>query len=175
MTPRKPRSGSRSTKVCENVIDHADTQLGGFGAAQGWPKSNREFEVAVVDLGVGIRASLAKNSAYSAIADDKTAIATALLPHVTSTPERNAGNGLFVTQMLLAINGGHLLVRSGRGCVMRGAMNVERDTELVLPGTVVSLRARMDRPLDIATVYARLDEIDQRRAGSQDEPFNADH
>ena len=45
----------------------------------------------MVDLGRGIRLSLTNNPAYADIEDDVTAIATALEPRVTATPERNSG------------------------------------------------------------------------------------
>lgn len=59
-------------EIAENVVHHADTELGGFAAAQGWKKSC-EFEIGIVDLGVGVRASLTKNPAFADIPDDVTA------------------------------------------------------------------------------------------------------
>lgn len=103
-------------EVCENVMHHAYTDLGGFGAAQGWSALG-DFEIGVVDLGVGVRGSLMRNGRYADIGDDVTAIQTALMPRVSSTPERNAGIGLAVTRILLASNGGSFTVRSGRGVV----------------------------------------------------------
>lgn len=161
-------------EICENVVHHADTELGGFAAAQGWPRKNREFEIAIVDLGVGIRSSLTKNPDYAHITDDATAIATALQPRVTATPERNGGIGLFVTSMLLAINGGILLVRSGTGAVFQGAKNTTESREVAMPGTIVALRAKMDRPLDINSVYAELDKAEQA-ADLKEMPADADH
>lgn len=144
-------------EVCENVIHHADTTLGGFAAAQGWPRAkSRQFEVGIVDLGVGIRTSLTKNAAYGHITDDAEAIETALQPRVTSTPERNAGIGLYVTSMLLAGNGGSMVVRSGYGAVVRGTSPGSRTRDAFMPGTVVSIRANMDSPLDINAVYRKL-------------------
>jgi hypothetical protein len=151
-------------EICENVVHHADTSLGGFAAAQGWPKQGRRvFEIAIVDLGVGFRRSLIKNPAYAHIQDDAEAIDTALKPRVTSTPERNAGIGLFITSLVLHFNGGELLVRSGLGAVRRGARFKVEAREVPLPGTVVALRANMDRPLDLTPVYAALEKYDEKR------------
>jgi hypothetical protein len=162
-------------EVCENVIHHADTPLGGFAAAQGWPKSNREFEIGIVDLGVGKRASLTKNPDYAHIVDDAEAIRTALRPGVTSTPERNAGIGLFVTAMLLANNGGVIHVRSGLGAVSLGATNAKMQRPIAVPGTVVSLRAKMDKPLDLNTVYRQLDAAAAKHESDlQHAPADAD-
>lgn len=146
-------------EVTENVVHHAESPIGGFAAAQGWPKRG-VFEIGIVDLGIGIRASLAKNPAYADVPDDVSAIQTALQPRVSSTPERNAGIGLFVTKLLLASNGGTLAVRSGVGAVYTGERErtIVRDTHF--PGTMVALRARTDRPLNINEVYRRLGDGD---------------
>ncbi len=143
------------TEVTENVIHHAAADHG-FGAAQGWRKSN-EFEIGIVDLGRGVRASLTTNPDYADIAGDASAIATALMPRVTATPERNSGIGLYITRRLLAANGGSLLVRSGYGAVYSGSSEEVRTEPEFLPGTLVSLRARTDRPLDINAVYEQLE------------------
>jgi len=142
-------------ELAENVVQHADSPLGGFAAAQGMPKRHR-FEIGIVDLGVGIRRSLSKNPRYADIKDDVIAIETALRPRVTSTPERNSGIGLSVTKLLLRDNGGSLLVRSGTGLVVGGAEDRAESTAVGLTGTLVAVRARTDRPLDLRAVYRRL-------------------
>ena len=129
-------------EVCENVVHHADTELGGFAAAQGWPKARvPEFEIGIVDLGQGIRRSLTQNPDWAGVDNDADAIDLALQPRVTATPERNGGIGLFVTSLLLAFNGGQLVVRSGTGAVVRGAQVKVEARATALPGTLVSLRA----------------------------------
>lgn len=163
-------------EICENVIHHADTSMGGFAAAQGWTrKTNRQFEIAIVDLGVGIRTSLTKNPDYAHITEDCKAIETALKPRVTSTPERNAGIGLFITGLVLAFNGGHLLARSGSGAVIRGTSPRVETRAATLPGTVIVIRANIDRPLDLEPVYRALDEFDKRHKSRKDQPDDADH
>lgn len=159
-------TGARSAiRICldeltENVIHHADTGHGGFAAAQGW-KQKAEFEIGIVDMGVGIKTSLMKNPTYADIAQDEDAIVTALRPRVSSTPERNAGIGLFITKLLLAANGGTLVVRSGYGRVVSGGENEKMTQTAAMPGTLVALRARTDQALDIKSVYRQLDEIEQ--------------
>lgn len=143
-------------EITENVVHHADTPMGGFAAAQGWAR-NQEFEIAIVDLGIGVRASLMKNPAYADTADDASAITRALQPRVSATPERNAGIGLFITKLLLEANGGLLLVRSGHGAVQAGVNDRAETESVALPGTLVALRARTDRPLDINSVYLHLE------------------
>lgn len=152
-------------ELAENVIHHADAPMGGFAAAQGW-KKNSTIEIGIVDLGIGVRASLTKNPQYADIADDVTAIETALRPRVSSTPDRNAGIGLFVTKRLLRGNGGVLVVRSGRGAVYSGVQDARDVRAVAFPGTLVALRARTDRPLNINAVYRELE--DAHPAGDED-------
>ncbi len=61
------------------------------------------------------------------------------------------------TQFLLAQNCGRLLVRSGRGHVVRGANKSDRTVPQYLPGTLVGMRLRTDHPLDFQTAYDALD------------------
>lgn len=151
-------------EITENVVHHAASPIGGFAAAQGWVK-NQEFEIAIVDLGVGIRASLTKNPSYADTPDDASAITRALQPRVTATPTRNAGIGLFITKLLLEANGGLLLVRSGYGSVQAGFIDRTNTESVALPGTLVALRARTDRPLDITSVYEHLEREHPRPHG----------
>jgi anti-sigma regulatory factor (Ser/Thr protein kinase) len=146
-------------ELAENVVHHAYTDLGGFAAAQSNPKRHT-FEIAIVDLGIGIRASLARNPAYADISTDVEAVSTALQPRVSSTPERNAGIGLYITKLLLRGNGGQLLVRSGHAVVCRGANETEEENDMSFPGTIVAIRAHTNAPLDIDQVYRELSEHD---------------
>jgi hypothetical protein len=160
-------------ELAENVIFHADTESGGFMVAQRL-KRVPEFEIGIADMGVGIRTSLQKNPHYVDIADDVSAITTALLPRVSSTPERNGGFGLAVSQLLLKANGGTLSVRSGHGSIQTGTSERRQHRELAVPGTLVALRARTDRPLNVQDVYRLLeDDFDAslRARGFDDDDF----
>lgn len=165
--------GSAAMRVCldevtENVVHHADAEHG-FAAAQAWPKT-KEFEIGIVDLGRGVKASLTQNPVYADIVDDVSAVTTALDARVTSTPARNAGIGLYITKMLLAANGGSFLVRSGNAAVYSGAVDEARIETATLPGTLVALRASTDRPLDINAIYTQLqhDHPDPRADNNDD-------
>lgn len=148
------------SELAENVGFHADTTLGGFAVAQGW-RRRPEIELAIVDLGVGIRRSLAKNAAYADIKDDVTAIRTSIQPLVTSRPGINRGFGLAFTCGLLRGNGGQLMVRSGDAAVYTGATEAEATFGTSFPGTVVALTARSDRPLDQHDGWRAIDEAER--------------
>lgn len=146
------------TELTENVYYHAEAHDGGFAAAQAFD-SSKEIEVAIVDLGVGIRRSLAKNADYAAESgDDVTAIETAMRPTVTATPGRNSGYGLAFTRFLLDINQGRLLVRSGTGNVQVGEKAFRKEEVDSLPGTLVALRLHTDRAFDFKKAYELLME-----------------
>lgn len=138
------------SELAENVVFHASSELGAFAVAQSW-RNRPETEVAIVDLGVGIRGSLTKNPRYTGILTDLEAIQTAMKPLVTATPDRNSGYGLAFAQGLLRANGGILRVRSGEAAVYAGAVDATGISPLSYPGTVIALTMRTDRPLDQAS------------------------
>jgi hypothetical protein len=145
------------SEMTENVGYHAATAFGGFAAVQ-YPRHSSEIEVAIADLGVGIAESLRRNDRYAAlVSDDVIGIRIALTATVSSTPWRNSGYGLTFVQLLLALNEGRLLVHSGKGHVLRGANPSDRMVEHDLPGTLVGMRLRTDRPLDFQAAYEALD------------------
>jgi anti-sigma regulatory factor (Ser/Thr protein kinase) len=141
-------------ELTDNVVYHAATDLGGFAMCQHY-KARETFEIAIVDLGIGIMQSLAANPELPTPATGGDALDLALTPRVTSTPQRNAGLGLFVTAMLLQANGGQFYLRSGDALAMRGAESRTEAGKVVLRGTLATLQVRTDRPLDIEQVYAR--------------------
>lgn len=139
-------------ELAENVLFHAETPHGGFAVAQGWQRKF-EVEVAIVDAGQGVLASLKNNELYADIGDDVEAIERALEPMVTATPFRNTGLGLPLTRFLLQRNGGQLMVRSGEGAVYAGSAEKSVACDSRFPGTIVMLTARTDAPLDINAAW----------------------
>jgi anti-sigma regulatory factor (Ser/Thr protein kinase) len=151
---------SRAIRTCldellDNVVHHADARNGGFATARGWRKPAR-FEVAIVDLGIGIRRSLTKNPAYASADDDMAAVRKAVELGVTSTPHRNSGYGLAVTRDLLDKNHGLLVIKSGWAELWLGSEEEEVRADAPFPGTLVGLRARTNRPLNVTEVYRSL-------------------
>lgn len=142
-------------ELAENVTFHADAPFGGFVAVR-HDRGSDEIEVGVVDLGIGIRASLMRNRELKAPASDRDAVQTALMPLVTATPQRNGGFGLAVARTLLTHNGGTLVLRSGDARIDTGRNDASSAFTWV-PGTIVALRIRTDRPLDISATYTALE------------------
>ncbi len=142
-------------ELAENVIFHADTPSGGYAAAA-YSRRRHEIELGIVDLGIGIRASLSKNPALGSVGNDVAAVEKAMIPTVSSTPERNSGYGLAFTQLLLLFNGGSLRIRSGYGSASMGPGVDYSSRPSHLPGTLVVVRARTDHPLDASNAWKGL-------------------
>lgn len=142
-------------ELCDNVIHHAESDLGGFASGRGWRRPPR-FEVALADLGIGVRRSLNKNPSYADVDDDVAALKRAVELGVTSTPDRNSGYGLPVTRDLLDANGGLLVIKSGWAELALGSEDEVFKSDAEFPGTLVVLRARTNRPLNVTDVYRRL-------------------
>lgn len=136
-------------EMAQNVLDHAASDVGGFAVAQNGRK-RQEFEFAITDAGVGVRASLARNAKYAALSDDLAAIEKALEPGVTSSPGSNSGGGLSLLREAVRDNGGTFLVRSGTAAVESGHIERSEDGLTCLHGTAVGIRIRRDRPFRLA-------------------------
>lgn len=164
-------------ELAENVVFHADSPIGGIIAA--WqPADEYEVEIAVADVGVGLRTSLIRNAAYADVADDLDAVTRVLASRVTSTPHRNAGLGLPIVAVTFQDNGGALYLRSGSAAAVVDGGTVATATALHLPGTLTAARLRTDLPFDIDVAYTQLapyfdDALRERGLLDDDDPASS--
>lgn len=132
-------------EITQNIVDHAGCPSGGIAIAE---KVNESLlEVTFVDHGVGVRASLVENPKYRGIESDLDALRAAVQAGVTGRATEPGGLGLFLTQFLLTRNGGSLAIRSGSARLEVGAAGSEESAMAHMPGTMVTLRFRTDRPI----------------------------
>lgn len=113
---------------------------GGFLIIQKYPAANR-LEIAVSDVGVGIRATLTTNPLYSHIKTDVEAVRKALQRNVTARPQGRGGNGFpFILDALTNGFHGTLDVRSGL-CHLRVFQTRDQvlDTAKRITGTMVGI------------------------------------
>ncbi len=96
-------------EVVDNVHIHAASQTPGYACAQYYPNRHR-LEVSVVDLGRGLRDSLAEGHE---VADDEAAIRLAVTRGVTRSRDIGQGNGLAGTRDIVQANGGSLSIWTG--------------------------------------------------------------
>jgi len=107
--------GTTLSEILGNCFFHSQMSetICGLACAQSWPARSLA-QVAVVDTGIGIRASLSANPAYAGrlAVENANALATEL--GVTGKPEgRHSGYGLTLARQLMQNHGGNLIVLSG--------------------------------------------------------------
>lgn len=145
-------------EIIDNCFSHAEIQgdLHGLACAQYWARGNRA-QVAIADMGVGIRTSLEKADTEDvrtrARASNCCALATEL--HVTSKSSGgHAGYGLALARQLLQKNGGTLIVYSGKEwCRGDGDFWTDGNTGVNWDGTIVVVEFMTDKPLSTKAVY----------------------
>jgi hypothetical protein len=92
------------------VYNHACISTPAAICGQFYPQ-NKRLEIAIVDSGRGIKASLAESFE---LRDDQVAIEKAMKRGVTRNKDEGQGNGLAGTREIVLKNGGSLRVWSGR-------------------------------------------------------------
>ncbi len=138
------------TEMVQNVLDHAQSPVGGFVVAQGGKRKASVFELAIADPGLGISASLRRIAKYESLDTDLAGIQEALKPGVTSNPEgNNSGVGLSALRNAVRQNGGTLIVRSGTAVVESGRVERSADGLAALQGTLVAVKIRQDAPFPL--------------------------
>jgi signal transduction histidine kinase len=150
-------------ELVENCVNHSrpDIALHGLCCAQAWRGGNRA-QVAIADPGIGIRSALERNRDLDDALAAENACLLATRWRVTGSPEAShSGQGLYTARQALEQNGGRLLVISrneGVACGPSGAHAIEIST--AWHGTLLVIEWRLDRPLDIVSVYEQLPGAD---------------
>jgi anti-sigma regulatory factor (Ser/Thr protein kinase) len=156
------------TELAENVIQHAEACRG--VVVLRLDPAAETFSIAIYDDGIGIRRSLIQNPKFQDLNDDLTAIVTSMGAGSTAEPGTGGGMGLFIARLVLRDNGGTLTIRSGDARREEG--DEVSDSKLLpsLAGTLVAIRAHVNRPFD----YARIEEALGQPAGVSDRhPYQA--
>lgn len=140
-------------EILGNCLHHGESrdEVTALTAAQAWPKGSLA-QIAIADLGIGMRDSLAANPSLEP--GDQNACELASQYGVTSKPEGHSGYGLTLGRELMERNGGQFLLAS------RDERFIARDDGYIReralpqwPGTLVVLEWRLDRPLNVRDVY----------------------
>ena len=134
-------------EVVRNVIEHSEADQFGY-CAQYWPSQN-EVEIAIIDAGIGLTASLRRNPLLSGLANDRDALKLALHPGSSSKTYRgspaqegvqNFGFGLYMLYRLCGL-GGSFFLGSGSAGLFHDARDASHGYHaLAIGGTVLSLR-----------------------------------
>jgi hypothetical protein len=139
-----------ANEVTDNVELHASATAPGIFCARLYSRQHR-LEMAIVDQGVGVRASLA---ATIPTGSDGEAIAKALQRGVTRDPTVGQGNGLAGTKEIILQNGGDLTLWSG---VAMFRIIAGQDKGYVpvsgSAGTGVVLDFNLNHPIDLQRTF----------------------
>jgi hypothetical protein len=96
-------------EITANVINHAESPIGGLVQIQSFPARNR-VAFFVADAGLGIPYTLRKS--LPNITSDSDALDKAIREGVTRNPSTNQGNGLFGTFKCCEVSNGKFLIIS---------------------------------------------------------------
>lgn len=134
--------GTAVAAVAENVLDHAESPIGAFIAAQTYRGTG--LELACVDLGLGIPTTLRRRPEFAQF-DDATAVQKALEDGVTCAAEDNRGRGAGLADLYATVRrAGHstLSIQSGRTSVSVGNSIAPQIStpRIAVVGTWISIR-----------------------------------
>lgn len=138
-------------EIVNNVFHHAKSPVHGVICAQSYPK-NQRIDVAVVDFGRGIAASLRSNP-KNEISSNEAALRLAIQQRVTGRPGYNSGEGLFFTTEIIRANQGEMVLYSGEGGLFLDEQGMRYQSGSVWPGTIVGLTFRMDKPINTQAIF----------------------
>jgi anti-sigma regulatory factor (Ser/Thr protein kinase) len=147
------------SEIFSNCFFHANTnhEICGLACAQVWPAARRA-QVAVADIGIGVRASLAGNPTYLDRLEHENANELATELGVTSKPYPvgpHSGYGLAIARQLMERHSGNFLLFSSDEA-FRATPHGSEGRKLLTPwdGAIVILEWDTALPLDIGAVYA---------------------
>ncbi len=157
------------TELARNVLQHSGSPIGGVAIAQHFP-DDRRIQVAMCDLGQGVRASMQRR--YPELRTDMEGLRLAILPHASGAApagpygdgNENAGLGLFYSREIAWRSGGSFWIASGTALLgIRGDIPTRTSREPVepdrvyrtiesWPGTVVTMDFPVDGVPDFASI-----------------------
>ena len=151
------------TEMANNVQQHSRGT--GFVAAQ-TTQSDGFVRIAIADCGCGIPASLAEAGfQWARDLPDEDIIEKALVARVSSKGQpSNEGVGLTLSARIVDLMGGHMLIASGAGTVIRSNHGEVRKEPFAagvrFPGTVVALSFRRSEAADFDCKLHKAKELE---------------
>lgn len=141
-------------EITDNVLNHADSTVGGFVQLTTF-KESRRLDFCVADRGRGIMSSLRESRPR--LQRDVDAIAEAVKAGVTRNKDIGQGNGLSGTLKIVLAASGLMTILSGKGELTwspTDARTTELTRESRFDGTVVDVQFSIDAQLDLASVLS---------------------
>lgn len=123
------------SEITDNVINHADSAIGGLAQLSNRSKSRR-IEFAICDVGVSIPKTL--KPSHPEIVEDYEALTWSIREGVTRDPLIGQGNGLYGSSELCAGSGGFISIQSGCGSLHKNADGLSlKNQKIPYIGTLV--------------------------------------
>jgi len=133
-------------EITDNVINHAQSVVGGFLQVTNFGYKRRAVEFAVCDAGIGIPTSLREG--HREIGSDQDALDKAIREGVTRDRGVGQGNGLYGSWRVTQISEGSFEIHSGNASLISYPGNLRVSRELIpFNGTLVVAVINYDRPL----------------------------
>lgn len=165
-------------EMLRNIIEHSESEYIWF-CAQAWPRIN-ELEIAIVDTGIGIKASIESNKYYHKDLSNVEAIQFALEPGVSKSykkrkrnnlfldedPYANSGFGLYVMHNLCRELGEFKIISTGDSLTYRGETVKPKNCNF--DGTAIGMRFRISDLSRIPDLRAEIIRTGEELTRSKD-------
>lgn len=164
------------TEIMRNIPEHSNAKEIWY-CAQYWPSFDL-VELAILDEGIGIKASLLSNMAYEGLVrTDKDALRYALKPGIsrtfipgknnTSTDEwANSGYGLYMVSRTCAALGGSFIILSGDAALKVDEYGIKEYPENChFQGTAIQIRVRLSQMAKYEEVVQKILSDGEEDAG----------
>jgi anti-sigma regulatory factor (Ser/Thr protein kinase) len=137
-------------EITDNVINHAESQTGGFVQVTNYAGAAKRIEFAVSDTGIGIPASL--RTTHPEWRSDTEALDKAIREGVTRDKQVGQGNGLYGTWRIAELSGGRFEVYSGNAWLVSSpqqGLHI-RDQQIPFRGSLIIASIRYAQPIDLS-------------------------
>ncbi|MBC3831823.1 DUF4325 domain-containing protein [Undibacterium amnicola] len=132
-------------EITDNVLNHADSKIGGLVQMSVFERTKRGVEFTVCDAGIGIPKSL--RSAKPELLTDMEALEAAIKEGVTRNTSTNQGNGLYGSYEISRICDGTFDIHSGNALLSLYKKELSLKSEKIpFDGTLVDARIDFSNP-----------------------------
>lgn len=136
-------------EVVGNIIEHAESPINGYVAAQYYP-SREVIRVVMLDCGIGIKSALSKNPIYANYTEEE-ALLECIKEGVTNG--RGMGRGLYHTSEFIKSNKGTMKIYSGLHMLKVSENHTMVNDSHQWNGTLVVLDINTNTPVDLTDIF----------------------
>jgi len=135
-------------EITDNVINHAQSPIGGLLQVTNFRSERRVIEFYVCDAGIGIPASL--KSGHKEIRSDQEALDKAIREGVTRDKSAGQGNGLYGSWRISQLSGGSFEIHAGHASLASWSDTLHvRPETIPFNGSLVVVAINYAKPLSL--------------------------